>query len=88
MACDTINPRWSSTGNISANAIYNEDGSFIVKGESSQSRDFMLEITEAAPEKQETIVATVYEQTQRIILLVRDRLERERPYESDFKVEE
>ena len=88
MACGTINPRWCATGNVAMNAAQFEDGSIMVRGESggesNSPRDFMLSITESPAEKQQVIVDGLYEQTQRIILLVRDRLEREKPFESKF----
>lgn len=67
------------------NAISLQDGSIIVKGDTEHGpRDFMLDITEASEEKQKEIIDNIYNQTQRIILLVRDRLEREKPFESQF----
>lgn len=64
------------------NATVLDDGSVIVRGKQEEQRDFMISITEANPEEQQEIVDALYEQTQRIILLVRDRLEREKPFES------
>jgi hypothetical protein len=84
MACGTLNPRYCKTGIATSNAIVQEDGAVIVKGEQSQSRDFLVSITESSEEEQQNIVDCIYEQTQRIILLVRDRLEREKPFETDF----
>lgn len=81
MACGTLNPRWCKTGIAASNAIVEEDGSIIVKGENSPHRDFLVAITESPEDQQQKIVDCIYEQTQRIILLVRDRLEREKPYE-------
>lgn len=84
MACATINPRWCTTEVIAQNARVNADGSIIVLHEEN-ARDFMTSVTEAPQEEQEKIVEAIYEQTQRIILLVRDRLEREKPYELQIK---
>jgi uncharacterized membrane protein affecting hemolysin expression len=84
MACGTLNPRFCRTGIVANNAIFEKDGSIIVKGEQSQNRDFLVSITESSEEEQQNIVDCIYEQTQRIILLVRDRLEREKPIETDF----
>jgi len=81
MACGTLNPRYCKTGVASDNATVLEDGSVVVKSEQSEHRDFLIAITESSDEEQQKIVDCIYEQTQRIILLVRDRLERERPYE-------
>ena len=81
MACGTLNPRFCKTGVAANNAVIEEDGSVIVKSEESPHRDFMIAITEAPQEEQEKVVDCLYSQAQRIILLVRDRLEREKPYE-------
>lgn len=83
MACGTLNPRFCKTGVVADNAIIEEDGSVIVKGEKSERRDFMIAITESPADEQEKIVNCIYEQTQRIILLVRDRLEREKDFEEE-----
>ena len=82
MACGTLNPHWCKTGITASNALVEEDGSVIVKGENSSHRDFLVAITESPEDQQQKIVDCIYEQTQRIILLVRDRLEREKPYET------
>lgn len=88
MACGTINPKWTKTGAIGMNAVRFEDGSIIIKHNENEPRDFMISITEAPQEYQEKVVEALYGQTQRIILLVRDRLERERPFETAIIVEE
>lgn len=84
MGCGTLNPRFCKTGIVANNAIMEGDGSIIVNGEKSESRDFMISITEAPQEEQQKIVDCIYDQAQRIILLVRDRLEREKPIETEF----
>jgi len=81
MGCGAINPHWSRSGNPAMNAVQFEDGSIFVHGGDDEPRDFMLSITEASPERQQQIVNILYDQTQRIILLVRDRLEREKPFD-------
>jgi hypothetical protein len=88
MGCGTLNPRWCSTGTMATNAEYFENGEIIVKGESdTKRRDFMISITESPQEEQQKVVDCIYDQTQRIILLVRDRLEREKPFETNFAEE-
>jgi len=89
MGCGTINPYWTKTGIIAMNAIQLEDGSIVVRGgQNGGPRDFMISITEASTEQQHAIVDALYNQTQRIILLVRDRLEREKPFESSIKTDD
>jgi hypothetical protein len=81
MACDTINPRWTGAGVPASNAIMYPDGTVMARGGMEEKRDFMLPITEGSGEEQKAIVELLYEQTQRVVLLVRDRLEREKPWE-------
>lgn len=88
MACGTINPRWCGMGTYAMNAVFLDDGTIMTHGEDAEKRDFLISITEAPEEKQEEITTALYEQTQRIILLVRDRLEREKPFESKYEAED
>lgn len=89
MACGTINPRFCFTGAAAMNAMKFSDGSIFVHEESDKApRDFMISILEAPQEKQQEITDALYEQSQRIILLVRDRLEREKPLDGKFETED
>ncbi len=85
MKCGTINPRWAKTGVVGMNATMLPDGSFLVRGDKTdEKRDFMISLIEAPEEEQEKIIKCIEKETQRVIFLVRDRLEREKPFE-DFK---
>lgn len=44
-------------------------------------RDFMVDIIEGPADAQESVLDVLYHNTQRVILLVRDRIEREKPIE-------
>lgn len=77
MACSSINPRYCKTEKETFHAIRLSDGS-IVASEDKSTRDFMVSITEMPEEEQSEIIDCIYSQTQRIIFLVRDRLEREK----------
>jgi hypothetical protein len=79
MACNTINPKWMQTGIIHANTMINEDGEILQFNQ--PRRDFMVEIVEGPKEAQEAVLDVLYHNTQRVILLVRDRIEREKPIE-------
>lgn len=81
MACDTINPRWMETDALPEP---NEWGEIIVKGD---RRQFMPDIMECGAEEQADIVDRLYRQTSKIILLVRARLEDEKPIEMDLEKE-
>lgn len=78
MGCETINPRWMDTGAVAETLVRSPDGELIVLGNEGR-RNFMLEIVEGDEAAQRTVVDAIYERTQNIILLVRDRLEREKP---------
>ena len=76
MACGTINPRYTRTGSA-ANAVFvPETGEIKVFGD--DARDFGMDVFEQPAEKQEEIVNCLYNNTQAVILLVRERLEREK----------
>ena len=78
MACGTINPKWTSTGILKKTATILETGEIITQTKDTKDRDFMIEIMESPQEYQKQVIDMIYKQTQRIVLLVRDRLEREK----------
>lgn len=77
MACSTINPYWMRNDIPAANAALLKDGSIMSFG--GDLRAFGLEIFDDEENGKE-IVDCVYAKTQIIILLVRDRLEREKNF--------
>lgn len=81
MKCATINPKHTQTGLLKNEAMVLEDGSIIMKNDENRNRDFMVEVIEAPSDLQKKIVESLYKETQIIILLVRDRLEREKTLE-------
>ena len=81
MACRTINPKWMVTGALPA---ANEYGEITVY---AQGREFMPDVMECPQEEQEQIVDVLYRQTSRVILLVRMRLEIEKPIEAKYAKE-
>ncbi len=78
MACGTINPYWMRDDVAAANAIIKDSGEIITF---SENRGFGLEIFEDEAQSKD-VVDCIYNKTQNIILLVRDRLEREKPLEN------
>lgn len=76
MACSTINPYWMRNDFVSANAVVMEDGS-IVTFANDDRRSFGLELFDN-PQDAANVLDCIYRKTQIIILLVRDRLEREK----------
>lgn len=78
MACSTINPHWMKSESVAANAFVAGNGQIITFG--NNSRSFGLDIFENT-ECGKEVVDCIYAKTQIIILLVRDRLEREKMFE-------
>ncbi|WP_348658908.1 hypothetical protein [Heyndrickxia faecalis] len=62
-------------------AIQDELGNIIVTGneENGTNRQFLTEIMESG--KDQSVLYELYKETTRVIMLVRDRLEREKPIE-------
>lgn len=79
MACGTINPYYMREDVIAANAVIKDSGEIITFSENQ--RGFGLEIFEDDKQGRE-VVECIYNKTQNIILLVRDRLEREKPFDN------
>lgn len=62
-------------------AIQDELGNIIISGE--KGRQFLTEVIESG--KDQDILYQLYKETARVIMLVRDRLEREKPIESKLE---
>ena len=77
MACSTINPYWMRNDISATNAAVLKDGSIMSFG--GDLRAFGLEIFDDE-ENGKAVVDCIYSKTQIIILLVRDRLEREKMF--------
>lgn len=86
MACETINPKWMDTGLISnQHLMMGEHGEILQFNQ--PKRNFMVEIVEGDKDVQEAVIDTIYSNAQRVILLVRDRIEREKPIEIQLEKE-
>lgn len=84
MACETINPKWCDSGSEVMTAIQDELGNIIVSGnQDGEKRQFLTEILESG--KDQEILYQLYKETARVIMLVRDRLEREKPIEAKLE---
>jgi len=81
MACETINPKWCDSGSKVMTAIQDELGNIVMTGNEPDggNRQFLTEIMESG--KDQAILYELYKETARVIMLVRDRLEREKPIE-------
>lgn len=81
MECPTINPRYCSAGAKVLTMIEGPSGELISRS-GDNSRTFLMDILAVADET--AVLKTLYEKTALVILLVRDRLEREKPYEAEI----
>ncbi|MED0680348.1 hypothetical protein P4T20_13775 [Aneurinibacillus thermoaerophilus] len=83
MSCETINPRWCTAGADGySTLIMNTDGS-IEQYSSDEQRNFLTDIIETGQDKE--IIEKLYSETGRVIMLVRERLEREKPIEAKLE---
>ncbi|MED0738976.1 hypothetical protein [Aneurinibacillus thermoaerophilus] len=83
MACETINPRWcTAVADEYSTLILNPDGS-IEQYSRDEQRNFLTDIIETGQD--EEIIKKLYSETGRVIMLVRERLEREKPIEAKLE---
>jgi len=83
--CATIQPRWANTipdGVISMKVM--PDGS-VVQVADKGKRQFLTDVLQGVEHRQ--VLDFLYRKTALVVLLVRDRLEREKPLESKFEGE-
>ncbi len=85
LQCETIQPRWAKTmpdGVVSMKMM--EDGSF-AEVEDQGRRQFLTDVFNKNNHMQ--VISVLRKYTSTVVYLVRDRLEREKPYEVKFKEE-
>jgi len=82
MACGTIHPKWMEVGIKGMVGIKDSFGgtSFIQRAD---TREFLTAVIADCDQRQ--VTKTLYSQTAWVVLLCRDRLERERPIESEIE---
>ena len=84
--CETIQPRWANTrpdGVVSMKLL--PDGSFAEVVDKGR-RQFLTDVLQEVDHRQ--VLDFLYRKTALVVLLVRDRLEREKPLEAKFETEE
>lgn len=88
MSCSTLHPRWMATdgGDIVTMYVDPTTGELMQRAQDTQKRQFWVQELETADH--EAVLHILRYQTARVIALVRDRLERERPYEAQFEQQE
>lgn len=83
LMCSTIHPRWAKTmpdGMVSMKMM--PDGSFAQVADRGR-RQFLTDVLQEIDHRE--VLDILYRKTSIVVLLVRDRLEREKPIESKFE---
>jgi len=84
LACASIKPKWARTipdGMVTM--MQNERGELIQVGQENEKRQFMTDVLESADDR--AVLDVLYKKAAYVVLLVRDRIEREKPYEAQFE---
>lgn len=83
LACASIKPKWAKTipdGMITL--LQGPGGELMEIGANQERRQFMTDVLESADSR--AVLDVLYKKAAYVVLLVRDRLEREKPYETQF----
>lgn len=83
LMCPTVQPHWAKTipdGMVTMKLL--EDGS-VVELQDQGRRQFLTDVLQEVDHK--AVLDILYRKTAIVVLLVRDRLEREKPYEAKFE---
>jgi hypothetical protein len=84
LLCGTIHPRAMAVGLAGGiPLVRTARGELIQVGDAEERREFLTQVFERADHR--AVLDLLYRETAWIVLLVRDRLERERPIESRFE---
>lgn len=85
LCCDTISPRWAEVGLKGVVPVTDSLGltNYIQRAD---SREFLTGVVYQADQRE--VLRLLYRETAWVILLVRDRLEREKPIEHKFTEDE
>lgn len=83
MSCDSINPKWVE---VAIKGRLFQSGNEFISIQQPERRQFLTEVLNDVDHKQ--VIKLLSNETQYIVMLVRDRLETEKPLESSFGVNE
>lgn len=86
LGCETIHPRWASTDAGGLVTMMHNPQTGELMEVSHERREFLTRVLDEADDR--AVLDVAYKQTAYVVLLVRDRLEREKPYEAQFTVDE
>lgn len=83
LCCTSINPKWVE---VAVKGRLFQSGESFIDIPQPDRRQFLTEVLSGVDHKK--VVDALYKETTWIVMLVRDRLETEKPIESTFKIEE
>lgn len=83
--CATIQPRWAKTIPDGFKTLQKQDDGSYIEVADLGRRQFLTDVIQAIDHR--AVLEILYHKTSLIILLVRDRLEREKPLESSTELE-
>lgn len=86
--CPSINPKWMEVG-LKGGLISRQNsagGTEFMEFAADDSREFLTKVLNGI--EHQDVIDKLYKETTWIILLVRERLEREKPIEASFEIEE
>lgn len=83
MSCPSISPKWMDVG---INGKLTQFGNEYMEFPNADQREFLTSVLNSV--EHDTVIEKLYKETTWIVLLVRDRLEREKPIESRFDIED
>lgn len=84
LACASIKPKWARTvpdGMVTM--IKGPGGELMEIGQDQEKRQFLTDVLESADDC--AVLDVLYRKAAYVVLLVRDRIEREKPYEAQFE---
>lgn len=83
--CETISPRWMAAG-IKGDISMLASGDELIAFNNEDQREFLTRVLETSDHR--SALGRLYRETAWVILLVRDRLEREKPIEQNVDLED
>lgn len=88
LACASIKPRWAKTMPDGLVTMMKGPGGSLyeIGREETERRQFLTDVLESADHR--AVLDVLYKKTAYVVLLVRDRLEREKPYEAQFEIDD
>lgn len=86
LGCETIHPRWARTDAGGLITMLQDPRTGELRQVNQERREFLTQVIDEADHR--AVLEVAYKQTAYVVLLVRDRLEREKPYEAQIAAAE